>query len=154
MRPTPAEIVEGLQYNLKADLIPELQTPWGKRIAGNMLWALEHLKQRLEEEHALAVEENADLREVLAAAEAARAGDAALADALAAVDLAPGEAREWPPAEELTAENARLRAAVDAIVEAFPAEREGAAEDLWREILGYVARQAERDGKLIEINPG
>lgn len=154
MRPTPAEIVEGLQYNLKADLIPELQTPWGKRIAGNMLWALEHLKQRLEEEHALAVEENADLREVLAAAAVARASDAGLADALAAVDLAPGEAREWPAAAELTAENARLRTAVDAIVEAFPAERAGAAEELWREILGYVARQTERDGTLIEINPG
>ncbi|MXY87706.1 MAG: hypothetical protein F4Y92_02440 [Dehalococcoidia bacterium] len=154
MRPTPAEIVEGLQYNLKADLIPELQTPWGKRIAGNMLWALEHLKQRLEEEHALAVEENADLREVVAAAVAARAADAGLGEALATVELSPGEAREWPASEELTSENARLRTAVDAVVEAFPSEREGAAEDLWREILGYVARQTERDGKLIEINPG
>ncbi len=154
MRPTPAEIVEGLQYNLRADLIPELQTPWGKRIAGNMLWALEHLKQRLEEEHALAVEENADLRGVLAAAAEARGGDATLADALASVDLAPGEAREWPAAEELTAENARLRTLVDAIVEAFPAERGDVAEGLWREILGYIARQTDRDGALIEINPG
>ena len=66
MRPTPAEIVEGLQYNLRADLLPELESPWAKRIAGNMLWALEHLKQRLTGEHALAVEENADLRAVLA----------------------------------------------------------------------------------------
>lgn len=154
MRPTPAEIVEGLQYNLRADLIPELQTPWGKRIAGNMLWALEHLKQRLEEEHALAVEENADLRGVLEAAAAARGGDATLSDALASVDLAPGEAREWPAAEELTAENARLRTLVDAIVEAFPAERGEVAEGLWREILGYIARQTDRDGALIEINPG
>lgn len=154
MRPTPAEIVEGLQYNLRADLIPELQSPWAKRIAGNMLWALEHLKQRLEEEHGLAVEENADLRSVLAAAKAARNEGGALADALASIDLTAGEAREWPAEEELTAENARLRAVVDAIVEAFPAERDAAAEALWREILGYIARQTERDGALIEINPG
>ena len=154
MRPTPAEIVEGLQYNLRADLIPELQSPWAKRIAGNMLWALEHLKQRLEEEHALAVEENADLRGVLAAATAARGEGGALADALASLDLTPGEAREWPAGEELTAENARLRTVVDGIVEAFPAERDAAAEALWREILGYIARQTERDGALIEINPG
>ncbi len=154
MRPTPAEIVEGLQYNLRADLIPELQSPWAKRIAGNMLWALEHLKQRLEEEHALAVDENADLRGVLAAATTARAEGGTLADALASIDLAPGDTREWPAAEELTAENARLRTLVDAIVEAFPAERDDAAEALWREILGYIARQTERDGALIEINPG
>ena len=154
MRPTPAEIVEGLQYNLRADLIPELESPWAKRIAGNMLWALEHLKQRLEEEHALAVEENADLRGVLAVATEARGEGGALADALASIDLTPGEAREWPAAEELTAENARLRTVVDGIVEAFPAERDAAAEALWREILGYIARQTERDGALIEINPG
>ncbi len=154
MRPTPAEIVEGLEYNLRADLMPELETPWAKRIAGNMLWALEHLKQRLNEEHALAVEENADLREVLQAAAKARSGDATLAESLADVDLTLGEAREWPAPEELTAENARLRTAVDAIVEAFPAQRDAAAEDLWREILGYIARQTERDGALIEVNPG
>ena len=154
MRPTPAEIVEGLQYNLKADLIPELQTPWGKRIAGNMLWALEHLKQRLTEEHTLAVEENTDLRVVLAAAEAARDGDSSLGEALGAIDLTLDEAREWPAAEELTHENARLRTLVDAIVEAFPAERGDAAEELWRDILGYIARQTDRDGALIEINPG
>ena len=154
MRPTPAEIVEGLEYNLRADLLPELDTPWAKRIAGNMLWALEHLKQRLNEEHALAVEENADLRKVLEAAAKARSGDATLAESLAEVDLAPGEARQWPAPEELTAENARLRTAVDAIVEAFPAQRDAAAEDLWRVILGYIARQTERDGALIEVNPG
>jgi len=154
MRPTPAEIVEGLEYNLRADLLPELESPWAKRIAGNMLWALEHLKQRLLEEHALAVEENADLREVLAAAATARSADTTLADALAGVDLTLGEAREWPAPEELTAENARLRTAVDAIVEAFPAQRDAAAEELWREILGYIARQTERDGTLIEVNPG
>ena len=125
MRPTPAEIVEGLQYNLRADLLPELESPWAKRIAGNMLWALEHLKQRLTREHALAVEENADLRAVLASAASARDADAALAAALAAIDLAPGEAREWPANEELVAENARLRSLVDAIVEAFPADRAG-----------------------------
>ena len=91
---------------------------------------------------------------MLAAATEARAGDATLADALASVDLAPGEAREWPAAEELTAENARLRTLVDAIVEAFPGERGEVAEGLWREILGYIARQTNRDGALIEINPG
>ena len=154
MRPTPAEIVEGLEYNLRADLLPELETPWAKRIAGNMLWALEHLKQRLTEEHALAVEENTDLRGVLGAAAKARSGGGALAESLAGVDLTAGEAKEWPAPEELTAENARLRTAVDAIVEAFPAERDAAAEDLWREILGYIARQTERDGALIEVNPG
>lgn len=153
MRPTPAEIVEGLQYNLRADLIPELQSPWAKRIAGNMLWALEHLKQRLEEEHALAVEENADLRAVVSNADAARSGDAALAEALAGIALDSGEAREWPAHEELSAENARLRTLVDEIVEAFPADREGGAGELWREILGYIARQTERDGTLIEVNP-
>ena len=153
MRPTPAEIVEGLQYNLRADLLPELQSPWAKRIAGNMLWGLEHLKQRLLEEHALAVEENADLRDVLASATAARSEDASLAGSLDGIDLALDEAREWPAPEELVAENARLRTVVDTIVEAYPADREGAADDLWREILGYIARQTDRDGKLIEINP-
>ncbi len=153
MRPTPAEIVEGLQYNLRADLLPELQSPWAKRIAGNMLWGLEHLKQRLLEEHALAVEENADLRDVLASAATARSGDATLAGSLDGIDLALDEAREWPAPEELVAENARLRTVVDTIVEAYPADREGAADDLWREILGYIARQTDRDGKLIEINP-
>ena len=154
MRPTPAEIVEGLEYNLRADLMPELDSPWAKRIAGNMLWALEHLKQRLTEEHALAVAENADLRAVLASASSARGGNAQLADALEGIDLAPGEAREWPAPEELTDENARLRTVVDAIVEAFPAERDDAAEELWREILGYIARQTDRDGTLIEVTPG
>ncbi len=153
MRPTPAEIVEGLQYNLRADLLPELQSPWAKRIAGNMLWGLEHLKQRLLEEHALAVEENADLRDVLASAATARSEDASLAGSLDGIDLALDEAREWPAPEELVAENARLRTVVDTIVEAYPADREGAADDLWREILGYIARQTDRDGKLIEINP-
>ena len=153
MRPTPAEIVEGLQYNLRADLLPELESPWAKRIAGNMLWGLEHLKQRLLEEHALAVEENADLRDVLASAATARSGDATLAGSLDGIDLALDEAREWPAPEELVAENARLRTVVDTIVEAYPADREGAADDLWREILGYIARQTDRDGKLIEINP-
>ena len=153
MRPTPAEIVEGLQYNLRADLLPELQSPWAKRIAGNMLWGLEHLKQRLLEEHALAVEENADLRDVLASAATARSEDATLAGSLDGIDLALDEAREWPAPEELVAENARLRTVVDTIVEAYPADREGAADDLWREILGYIARQTDRDGKLIEINP-
>ncbi len=153
MRPTPAEIVEGLQYNLRADLLPELESPWAKRIAGNMLWGLEHLKQRLLEEHALAVEENADLRDVLASAATARSEDASLAGSLDGIDLALDEAREWPAPEELVAENARLRTVVDTIVEAYPADREGAADDLWREILGYIARQTDRDGKLIEINP-
>ena len=153
MRPTPAEIVEGLQYNLRADLLPELESPWAKRIAGNMLWGLEHLKQRLLEEHALAVEENADLRDVLASTASARHDDVSLSDALDGIDLALDEAREWPAPEELVAENARLRTVVDTIVEAYPADREGAADDLWREILGYIARQTDRDGKLIEINP-
>ena len=153
MRPTPAEIVEGLQYNLRADLLPELESPWAKRIAGNMLWGLEHLKQRLLEEHTLAVEENADLRDVLASAATARSEDASLAGSLDGIDLALDEAREWPAPEELVAENARLRTVVDTIVEAYPADREGAADDLWREILGYIARQTDRDGKLIEINP-
>ena len=153
MRPTPAEIVEGLQYNLRADLLPELESPWAKRIAGNMLWGLEHLKQRLLEEHALAVEENADLRDVLASAATARSEDASLAGSLDGIDLALDEAREWPAPEELVAENARLRTVVDTIVEAYPTDREGAADDLWREILGYIARQTDRDGKLIEINP-
>ena len=153
MRPTPAEIVEGLQYNLRADLLPELESPWAKRIAGNMLWGLEHLKQRLLEEHELAVEENADLRDVLASAATARSEDASLAGSLDGIDLALDEAREWPAPEELVAENARLRTVVDTIVEAYPADREGAADDLWREILGYIARQTDRDGKLIEINP-
>ena len=73
--------------------------------------------------------------------------------ALDGIDLALDEAREWPAPEELVAENARLRTVVDTIVEAYPADREGAADDLWREILGYIARQTDRDGKLIEINP-
>ncbi len=153
MRPTPAEIVEGLQYNLRADLLPELDSPWAKRIAGNMLWGLEHLKQRLLEEHALAVEENTDLRTVLASAASARSDDATLAEALAGIELALDEARDWPPPEALVAENAQLRSVVDAIVEAYPAVREDTAEDLWRVILGYIARQTDRDGKLIEINP-
>ncbi len=153
MRPTPAEIVEGLQYNLRADLLPELQSPWGKRIAGNMLWALEHLKQRLNEEHTLAVEENADLREVLAHAQAARRDDATLAQALEGIDLATGEPREWPPPDQLIAENARLRTMLDAIVEAYPATHEGSTAELWRVILGYIARQTERDGQLIEVTP-
>lgn len=38
-------------------------------------------------------------------------------------------------------------------MEAFPADRAGAADGLWREILGYIARQTERDGALIEVNP-
>ncbi len=153
MRPTPAEIVEGLQYNLRADLLPELDSPWAKRIAGNMLWGLEHLKQRLLEEHALAVEENADLRTVLASAASARSDDATLAQALAGIELALDEARDWPPPEALVAENTQLRSVVDAIVEGYPAVREDTAEDLWRVILGYIARQTDRDGKLIEINP-
>lgn len=153
MRPTPAEIVEGLQYNLRADLLPELESPWAKRIAGNMLWALEHLRQRLNEEHTLAVEENADLRAVLANAASARSADATLAEALDGIDLSLGDAREWPPMEQLLAENASLRTAVDTIVEAFPAEREGAVGELWKVILGYIARQTDRDGKLIEITP-
>ncbi len=156
MRPTPAEIIEGLQYSLRNDLQPELHSAWAERMAGSMLWALEHLKQRWLHEHELAVEENADLRTVLDSVAAAVGVDAALGQALGAPDLAVASipVRPWPPASDLIAENDRLRSALDGVVEAFPEERDDAANELWRELLGYIARQTERDDRLINVTPG
>ena len=123
-------------------------------MAGSMLWALEHLKQRWLHEHELAVEENADLRTVLDLVAAAVGVDAALGQALGAPDLAVASTpvRRWPPASDLIAENERLRSALDGVVEAFPEERDDAANALWRELLGYIARQTERDDRLINVS--
>jgi len=157
MQPTLEQVINTIEYSLRHDLIPELQCSWAKQTGARMLWVLDHLRQRALHEHAFAVEENAELRALMALANEERSGDSELAAALRSVDLEglPLEEPAWPELEILLGENNRLRSSLDAIVEASPeSDVANAALPLWREILAYFERQAERELRLAGKWPG
>ena len=151
MQPTVPQIIDSIEYSLRHELIPELKTAWALQTGERMLWALEHLRQRSLHEHNNAVQENADLRNLLKLArEEYSKGTSLMSDLDPEVleDL-PLDVRDWPQSSELQEENYCLRKALDKIIEASP-ESDVANRDLplWQEILSYLARQTEREQLL------
>ena len=150
MEPAPEDVIEAIAYTFEHDIMPELSSPWAKRMASTTLWALDHLKRRFLYEHAFAVEENGELKRLIAGMRT-RLQDGDLRQVLQgglAEDL-PLEERQWPSLRELTEENHRLREAVERVIIDFP-ELEGndGARELWGEIVGYIQAQTDREFKL------
>lgn len=153
MRPDIAELVEGIQYAVRHEILPEVHSAWAKRQGQRVLWALEVVRQRALHEHAVELAANAQWRGLLEeAAGIAATGEpgwaAAIAGAKAALSQHP--AREHEPPGALAAENAALRGAVDALLAAYPRQPDAQAQAFWQHALAALRDEVAREDRLVD----
>lgn len=136
MRPTIDEVLEGVEVSFVRDLLPEIQSEWGRRIAAAVLDAVGHVRLRLAHERRLVEEELADLRGVCAALGLAPDGATSAAAQGAATD-------------GVEAETMRLRAAVEAALRRGDVVAGGEDDPRWQAVLAYLGRQLDRENQLL-----
>ena len=153
MRPDIAELLEGIQHAVRHEILPEVQSPWAKRQGQRVLWALEVVRQRALHEHAVELEANAQWRALLQEATAIDAGgDSAWGTAIAGAGAVLGRypAREHEAPGALTAENAALRGAVDALLAAYPRQPDAAAQAFWKHAIAALQDEVAREDGLVD----
>lgn len=137
MRPTIDEVLEGVEVSFVRDLLPEIQTEWGRRIAAAVLDAVGHVRLRLAHERRLVEEELADLRGVCAVLGLSPEGAASAA--------AIGEIAT----DGVEAETMHLRAAVEAALRSGDVVAGSEDDGRWQAVLAYLGRQLDRENQLL-----
>lgn len=143
MRPTPEEIIDGLDYSLQQEIRPELSSAWSIRVADAMTWALRHLKARWLHERDVVLAEQSELVRILTAARARID--------LPAIDWTPVDAEfdDTAPLANFIAHTMRLRTVLDGVIDALPPQSSGADAETWRTILSYLQNQIDREESLL-----
>ena len=143
MRPTPEEIIDGLEHSLEQEIRPELSSEWGLRVADAMTWALRHLKARWLRERDVVVAEQDELAEIL---RRTRGRDDLTGIDWTALDE---EVDDTHQLSVLIAHNLRLRTILDSVIEGLPSQSIDAGNETWSDILTYLQNQIDREESLL-----
>lgn len=141
MRPTSRELIEGIAVTLRTRIAPLVaDQPWPASYLRSIDTLLAHLAERVEHEHHVLVEDNADLSALLA-----HLADADVAAATGHVvdDHAADAASTSTTA--LHAANVAYQGALERAIHEIHAEQRGELQDVVR---GYLRRAAERERRV------
>jgi hypothetical protein len=156
MYPREQDILLSMQTSVHEDLLPELTSPWARRQAETLLWALEHLRQRVLIGSQLLVTEHGELCHLATDVERVRSSSTSAADVLAEVGTVhlDGRAGAELPVGVLQKELEELRAVAEQVAEAVagldPAPTQPLSE-LRAAVLRYVHEQDARFERLYRV---
>lgn len=162
MKPSTADIIDSIIWSLDTYVAPEVNAPFAKSVLLTVGNLLRHVKLRVQQEVTVLSEDIADLNAVLKDAVARLEADGELRQALrqplaAVVSALSGREAEPvtpPSAEELSDACDALQQALDDLIRALAAvdpalQERGAYGETRQRIRSYLARQLQREGRLI-----
>lgn len=162
VKPDSSRIIDSIIWSLRAYVAPEIRSPFAASVMATVENLLRHVQLRVSLEPQLRWEDNADLRELLehllerleSHPRLASSLGGALAEARAGLAADPHDPAAFPSIDDLIARAEILRRILDTLLAALLEVRESCADDplylnCRREIRAYLARQLEREDRLV-----